>query len=117
MSLTTSDKLGPYDILSRLAPAEWAKYGKARDGRLNRFLAIRKSDAQFSERFAREAQAIAPLNHPYIYQLSESVWIIWSRNASKACRSPGSFQLRRCWSMQPKVVAVACVPHSALQKS
>jgi eukaryotic-like serine/threonine-protein kinase len=42
---------------------------KARDTRLDRLVAIKTSKAQFSERFAREAKAIAALNHPHICQL------------------------------------------------
>src|SRR6202163_2439271 len=42
---------------------------RARDPRLNRDVAIKVSAAQFSERFAREAQAIAALNHPNICQI------------------------------------------------
>jgi len=42
---------------------------KARDTRLDRTVAIKKSGAAFSERFEREAQAIAALNHPHICQL------------------------------------------------
>ena len=42
---------------------------KARDPRLNRDVAIKVSDARFSERFAREAKAIGALNHPNICQI------------------------------------------------
>jgi serine/threonine protein kinase len=42
---------------------------KARDTRLDRIVAIKVSDQRFTERFAREAQAIAALNHPHICQL------------------------------------------------
>ena len=42
---------------------------KAHDPRLKRDVAIKVSAAQFSERFEREAQAIAALNHPNICQL------------------------------------------------
>lgn len=42
---------------------------KARDTRLNRDVAIKVSAAQFSERFEREAQAIAALNHSNICRL------------------------------------------------
>ena len=45
------------------------KVWKARDPRLNRDVAIKVSDARFSERFAREAKAIAALNHPNICQI------------------------------------------------
>jgi eukaryotic-like serine/threonine-protein kinase len=42
---------------------------QARDTRLDRKVAIKVSHAQFSERFEREARAVAALNHPNICQL------------------------------------------------
>ena len=42
---------------------------KARDTRLNREVAIKFSKEQFTERFAREARAIAALNHTNICHL------------------------------------------------
>jgi len=42
---------------------------KGRDTRLDRVVAVKVSSEQFSERFSREARAIAMLNHPNICQL------------------------------------------------
>jgi len=42
---------------------------KARDTRLDRTVAIKVSDERFSERFEREARAVAALNHPNVCQL------------------------------------------------
>jgi len=42
---------------------------RARDPRLNRDVAVKVSAAQFSERFEREAKAIAALNHSHICQV------------------------------------------------
>jgi Tol biopolymer transport system component/predicted Ser/Thr protein kinase len=42
---------------------------KARDTRLDRIVAVKVSQAQFSERFEREARAVASLNHSSICQL------------------------------------------------
>ena len=42
---------------------------RAQDARLDRVVAIKISGAQFSERFEREAKAIAALNQPNICQI------------------------------------------------
>ena len=42
---------------------------RAHDSRLNREVAIKVSNAQFTERFTREARAIAALNHTNICHL------------------------------------------------
>jgi serine/threonine protein kinase len=44
---------------------------KARDTRLDRIVAIKISAEQFSERFEREARAVAALNHPHICTLHD----------------------------------------------
>lgn len=41
---------------------------KARDTRLDRIVAIKVSNEQFTDRFQREAHAVAALNHPNICQ-------------------------------------------------
>ena len=42
---------------------------KARDPRLDRAVALKVSRSDFTERFEREARAVAALNHPHICQL------------------------------------------------
>ena len=44
---------------------------KARDTRLDRIVAIKVSQEKFSERFEREARAVAALNHPHICTLHD----------------------------------------------
>ncbi|HEV2198793.1 MAG TPA: protein kinase [Bryobacteraceae bacterium] len=73
MSLSAGDKLGPYEILAPIGAGGMGEVYRARDPRLNRDVAIKVSNAQFSERFAREAQAIAALNHPHICQIYDVV--------------------------------------------
>src|ERR1017187_2552870 len=69
MELKSGDKLGPYEILSRLGVGGMGEVWKARDTRLDRIVVIKTSHAKFSERFEREARAVAALNHPNICQL------------------------------------------------
>jgi serine/threonine protein kinase len=69
MELKPGDKLGPYEILSRLGAGGMGEVWKACDTRLDRIVAIKTSHAKFSERFDREARAVAALNHPNICQL------------------------------------------------
>src|SRR6202049_449798 len=69
MPLQPGDKLGPYEILAPIGAGGMGEVYRARDPRLNRDVAIKVSAAQFSERFEREAKAIAALNHPNICQI------------------------------------------------
>ena len=71
MPLQPGDKLGPYEILSLLGKGGMGEVYKARDTRLDRMVALKVSAAQFSERFEREAKAIAALNHPNICTLHD----------------------------------------------
>jgi Tol biopolymer transport system component/tRNA A-37 threonylcarbamoyl transferase component Bud32 len=69
MPLSRGEKLGPYEILSAIGAGGMGEVYKARDTRLDRTVAVKTSNAQFSERFEREARAVAALNHPHICQL------------------------------------------------
>src|SRR5271154_1689833 len=69
MSLSSGDKLGPYEILAPLGAGGMGAVYRGWDPRLHREVAIKVSAAQFSERFEREAKAIAALNHPNICQI------------------------------------------------
>ena len=69
MSLSVGDRLGPYEILALIGAGGMGEVWKARDTRLDRIVAIKKSRSRFSERFEREARAIAALNHPHICAL------------------------------------------------
>jgi eukaryotic-like serine/threonine-protein kinase len=62
-------RLGPYEIISPLGTGGMGEVWKARDTRVNRIVAIKSSQEQFSVRFEREARAIAALNHPNICSL------------------------------------------------
>src|SRR6266404_2795788 len=67
--MTAGDRLGPYEILSLIGAGGMGEVYKARDTRLDRIVAIKVSREKFSERFEREARAVAALNHPHICTL------------------------------------------------
>src|SRR6202008_4728456 len=69
MTLPAGTRLGPYEILSPLGAGGMGEVYKARDTRLDRIVAIKFSKETFSERFEREARAVAALNHSNICQL------------------------------------------------
>ncbi len=69
MALSPGTRLGPYEIVAAVGSGGMGEVYKARDTRLNRTVALKVSQEQFSERFEHEAQAVAALNHPNICQL------------------------------------------------
>ena len=69
MTLAPGTRLGPYEILSALGAGGMGEVWKARDTRLNRLVAIKASLGPFNERFEREAQAIAAVNHHHVCAL------------------------------------------------
>jgi eukaryotic-like serine/threonine-protein kinase len=71
MPLSVGDKLGRYEILSPIGAGGMGEVYRAHDPRLGRDVAIKVSAQQFSDRFEREARAIAALNHPNICTLHD----------------------------------------------
>src|SRR5262245_45700732 len=77
MPLSAGEKLGPYEILSPIGAGGMGEVYKARDTRLDRFVAVkvlpehiaRREDLR--QRFEREARAVASLNHPHICVLHD----------------------------------------------
>jgi serine/threonine protein kinase len=69
MPLSAGTHWGPYEILSPIGAGGMSQVYKARDTRLGRGLAIEVSAEHFSERFEREALAIAWLNRCNICML------------------------------------------------
>ena len=69
--LTTGARLGPYQVESKLGEGGMGEVYRARDTRLGREVAIKVSPERFSDRFEREAKAIASLNHPNICTLHD----------------------------------------------
>src|SRR5450432_1351411 len=69
MPLEAGSRLGPYEVLSPIGAGGMGEVWKARDTRLGRTVAIKTLRVEFSERFEREARAVAALNHPHICQI------------------------------------------------
>jgi serine/threonine protein kinase len=69
MELKPGARLGPYEIVSPIGKGGMGEVWKARDPRLNRDVAIKISAQQFTDRFEREARAIAALNHANVCTL------------------------------------------------
>jgi len=72
MLLSSGDRIGGYEIVGLLGKGGMGEVYRARDGKLNREVAIKvlpaafAEDAGYRERFTREAQALAAVNHPNI---------------------------------------------------
>src|SRR5437667_4154208 len=77
MALSAGEKLGPYEVLSRIGAGGMGEVYKARDTRLDRPVAIKVLPEHIAKRedlrarFEREARAVASLNHPHICTLHD----------------------------------------------
>src|SRR2546429_9190653 len=69
MPLSKGDRLGAYEILALIGKGGMGEVYRAHDDRLRRDVAIKVSNAQFTERFTREARTVAALNHTNIAHL------------------------------------------------
>ena len=69
MPSAPGERLGPYEILSPIGAGGMGEVYSARDTRLGRTVAIKRTRNEFSDRFQREAHAISALNHPNICHL------------------------------------------------
>jgi serine/threonine protein kinase/Tol biopolymer transport system component len=75
MTLESGRMLGPYEIISLLGAGGMGEVYRARDTRLDRTVAIKvmpqglSANAEFRERFEREARAISAISHPHICAL------------------------------------------------
>src|SRR5438477_12098412 len=91
MPLSVGEKLGPYEILAPIGAGGMGEVYRATDTRLHREVAVKVSAERFSERFEREARAIASLNHPNICTLHDVgpdyLVMEWSRGRRWPSRS------------------------------
>ena len=72
MPLAAGTRLGAYEILGPIGAGGMGEVYKARDGRLERDVAIKilplhvAADPTVKQRFEREAKVLAALSHPHI---------------------------------------------------
>src|SRR5262245_60687013 len=77
MPLSAGSQLGPYQILTAIGAGGMGEVFRARDTKLNRFVAIKvlpdlfASDPERLARFKREAQLLAAINHTNIAHIHE----------------------------------------------
>jgi serine/threonine protein kinase len=77
MSLPRGTQFGPYEVQALIGEGGMGQVYRANDTRLNRIVAIKVLPPHFAdnpemkERFEREAQTIAGLNHPHICTLHD----------------------------------------------
>src|SRR5687767_5239300 len=71
MPLSAGTRLGPYEILEIIASGGMGEVYRATDTGLHREVAVKVSGERFSDRFEREARAVASLNHPNICTLHD----------------------------------------------
>ena len=64
------DRIGPYELITPVGAGGMGDVWKARDTRLGRLVALKRLRVR-TEAFAREARAIAALNHPNICTLHD----------------------------------------------
>lgn len=78
MALSAGTKLGPYEIVAPLGSGGMGEVYRARDERLERFVAIKVLPASFTNdadrlrRFDLEGRAVAALNHPNILAVHDA---------------------------------------------
>jgi Tol biopolymer transport system component/tRNA A-37 threonylcarbamoyl transferase component Bud32 len=71
VALEIGSQVGPYKITAEIGAGGMGVVYRAHDSRLGRDVAVKVSAERFSERFEREARAVAALNHPNICTLHD----------------------------------------------
>jgi serine/threonine protein kinase len=97
-------KLGPYEVLAKLGEGGMGEVYTARDQHLERDVAIKVLPEAFThdhdriDRFRREAQLLAALNHPNIatiHGLEQAGSVLYSRDGTRAGSDAGRTSSRQ----------------------
>ncbi len=71
MHLESGERLGHYEIIEQVGVGGMGVVYRARDTRVGRDVAVKVSSQHFTNRFEREARAVAALNHPNVCTLHD----------------------------------------------
>src|SRR5574339_1003944 len=77
MAITPGSRIGPYELIGVLGAGGMGEVYRAKDGRLDRHVAVKvlpavvSADPDRRARFEREAKAIAALSHPNILAIHD----------------------------------------------
>ena len=127
LPLTTGIRLGTYEIVSPIGAGGMGEVYKARDTRLNRFVAIKvlpaslAGDADALARFEREAQAVAALSHPNILAIHDfgeqgntafAVTELLEGETLREMLAGGPLPLRKTIDFSRQICAAFCVSGS-----
>src|ERR687883_261749 len=102
MLLSAGSRLGPYEVGDRIGAGGMGEVYQARDTRLNRTVAIKISNERFSERFEREARAVAAMNHAHICTLYDvgPNYLVMEHIEGKVLRGPLPLDLALKYAVQ-----------------
>ena len=109
--MTPGNRLGPYEIVEPIGKGGMGEVYRALDTRLGREVAIKVSAEKFSERFEREARAIASLNHPNICSLYDvgDNYLVMELVEGESPKGPLPFD--EAWHVASQIVAALEYAH------
>jgi serine/threonine protein kinase/Tol biopolymer transport system component len=128
MSLTSGSRVGPYEIDSPLGAGGMGEVYRARDTRLDRYVALKRlppdvaADPDRLARFEREARAASALNHPAIVTIYEvgatdaQPWISMELVDGQTLRrllEGGAMPLRRALTLAAQIADGLAKAHEA----
>jgi eukaryotic-like serine/threonine-protein kinase len=117
---TLPEKIGPYEILSKLGAGGMGQVYRAHDPRLNRDVALKVLPPEFStdparkQRFEQEARAVAALNHPgivSIYDVGDG-WMVTELVEGENLRQSG-FTTRQVIDIGAQIADALAIAHDA----
>ncbi len=106
-------RLGPYELISAIGAGGMGDVWKGRDTRVDRLVAVKFCQAEFAERFEREARAIAALNHPNICHLYDvgPDYLVMEYVEGTPVRAPGDW--RRLLDIALQIASGLAEAHAA----